>query len=264
MRVLLFVACLLTAATPGLASAQARSIITKTQARPLPEEQVEAIVFRQLRDLVHAAPRGDNPRQPVNPLADMSFFSDPQGTAVPDLCRIDELTVSFRRIPSGPGDADTPVTADGFGATHFYLFLTPPTGGYLDIAEFETPPDSAPCRGKGLWDNDYFEAASDEIATDGYLAFRTLIEGITQGTAAFPFTCDKFPYEAERTCVDVSRQVETGAISSIERCEADRPGGVCVRVFVGDRAFSIFSVYRGAITRAEMTSLIVMWHERVD
>lgn len=251
------------------------STITKTEARSLSRAEVKARVLQQLADLVTEVRPGSR-RPPVNPLTDVSFETRPRATEVNGLCRLDRLTVTFRPLGREWGDADTPVTADGFYAIRYYHFTTAPTQNYNEARRDDGPPDDAQCQDVNLWDADFFAAPDEQAATDGFLLMRRVVEAITTGRASFPFTCTKHPVEADRECVDIVRQIGSTPISDIERCEMQRgePAfALCHRVLVGDRRFRIISsayLYGpGALPSltvlgVEMDALITLIHERVD
>lgn len=249
--------------------------ITKTEARSLPERVVTRRVMTQLGDMVTGPP--DRRRvAPVRPLTDMTFATRPRATAVPGLCRIDQLTVTFRSRQAGRQNANTPVTAEGFRSSSYFHFLTPPTATYHEGRQDESMLDDAACQETDLYDSDYFLADDDEVATDGFLVARRVFDVVAAGEPTFALTCDKFPAEAARSCVDILQQISSVPVAFVRECEVDRPNvpsARCYRVEMADRSLRIATTpisYGGnsrpplTILDVHMDALIVMWHERID
>lgn len=267
-------ACLIMASVAGCAANGPRTI-TKTEARSLPEPVVKRRVMTQLEDLI-TGPQGRRRVAPVNPLTDMTFVARPRATVVPGLCRVDLLTVTFRSRQRGPGDADTPVSADGFRSSSHFHFITPPAANYHEASDDEGVLDDAACQKTDLDGSDYFLAEDDEVATNGFLVARRVMDAVATGDPGFALTCDKFPVEADRECVDILRQITLVPVVYVHRCEADRPdapGAHCYRVEVADRSLRIVTtpISYGSNSRPPLTvldvhmdSLIVLAHERID
>lgn len=267
-------ACLMMASIAGCAADGPRTI-TKTEARSLPEPVVKRRVMTQLGDLI-TGPQGRRRVAPVNPLTDMTFVARPRATVVPGLCRVDLLTVTFRSRQRGRGDADTPVSADGFRSSSHFHFITPPTANYHEASDDEGVLDDAACQETDLYGSDYFLAEDDEVATNGFLVARRVLDAVATRDPGFALTCDKFPVEADRECVDILRQIASDPVVYVHRCEADRPdapGAHCYRVEVADRSLRIVTTpisYGGnsrpplTILDVHMNSLIVLAHERID
>lgn len=254
------------------------STITKAEARSLPEPVVKRRVLAQLGDLL-TGPPGGRRVAPVNPLTDMTFLARPRATTVRGLCQIDLLTVTFRLPGSGPVDADTPVSADGFYSSSHFHFMTPPTANYYDMEEEdrdEVVRHDAACQNTDLYDSEYFLAEDANIATNGFLVARRVMEAVSDSAPAFPLTCDLFPVEAGQGCTEILRQIAADPVSQVSRCEAARtemPGAYCYRVEVADRSLRIIASpisygpnVRPALTvlSVHMDSLIVLAHERID
>jgi hypothetical protein len=264
-------------ATIASSSAVARqsSTITKAEARSLPASQVKRRIMDQLSDIL-AEERFSQRKPPVNPLTDMSFVTKPRATAVPNLCQIDRLTITFRSEGDGKGNADTPVSANGFSSTRYFHFNKPPSDNYHTIVDYDHSPNDMACRNAKLWENEFFTASDDSVATDGYLLAHRTMDAIIAGNPTFPLACNKHPVETKRECADIVREIRSDPISSIDQCETDIPelaSAFCYRVFVDDRSLRIIaSRYASGpnvpppltVLRVELDSLIVLWHERVD
>lgn len=266
--------CLTMVAMAGCAASGPRTI-TKAEARSLPEPVVKRRVLAQLGDLL-TGPPGRRRAAPVNPLTDMTFVARPRATVVPGLCQVDQLTVTFRSQEAGQGNADTPVSAEGFRSASYFHFMTPPTANYHDMPEDEGVLDDTACQEADRGDPVYFLAENDEIATNGFLVARRVLDAVTTGDPSFALTCDKFPVEADRECADILRQIASDPVVYVRRCEADRPGALgahCYRVEVADRSLRIVTTpisYGGnarpplIILDVHINSLIVLAHERID
>ncbi|MBL0915121.1 MAG: hypothetical protein IBJ13_06310, partial [Sphingopyxis sp.] len=136
-------------------------------------------------------------------------------------------------------------------------------------------PDDSRCNGK-LWEDEFFAAPSEEIATDGYFVAHRALDAILAGTPPFPVTCEKLPVEAALTCADIARTLKEGAIDSIDRCRerkaTDAPND-CFAIQFGDRELRILASPHAygpnvppplTIVSADIGSLIVLVHERID
>lgn len=275
MRTAAFVFAVAMAAMTGCAASGPRTI-TKVEARSLPESVVRHRVMAQLSDLL-TGPSGRRGAAPVHPLDDMSFVARPRMTFVTGLCQIDLLKVEFRsREPGGGGDANTPVAVNGFRSTSYFHFLRPPTAPFFEIETSEGRPDDAACAETDLFDSDYFVAEDEEVATNGFLVFRRVVDAVADGEPTFALTCDKFHPEAHLTCVDILRQVAEAPVYSVARCEIERPeapGAHCYRVEASARSLRIVAtpITYGPNMRPPLTildvhmdSLIILAHERVD
>lgn len=249
--------------------------ITKAEARSLPEPVVTRRVMAQLADLL-TGPPGGRRDPPVNPLTDMTFLARPRATAVHGLCQIDLLTVTFRLPASGPADADTPVSAEGFQSSSHFHFMTPPTANYFEMRDDEVVRDDAACQETDLYDSDYFLAEDANIATNGFLVTRRVMDAVSAGIPAFSLTCDLFPTEAGQNCANVLRQIAANPLAEVARCEVTRtelPGAHCFRVEVADRSLRIVASpisygpnVRPALTVLDvhMARVILLSHERID
>jgi hypothetical protein len=249
--------------------------ITKAEARSLPEPVVKRRVMTQLGDLL-TGPRGQRRVAPIHPLTDMTFEARPRATVVPGLCRADQLTVTFRARGTGPRNADTPVSADGFRSSSYFYFLTPPTASYDALADHEGVLDDAACRAASRDEPTYFRAEDEEVATNGVLVARRVMDAVAAGEPAFALTCDRFRNEADRQCVDILRQIAVNRVDFVRQCEIDRPetpGAHCYRVEVGDRSLRIVTTpisYGGrappplTILDVHMAGMIILVHERID
>lgn len=221
------------------------STITKAEARSLPPSEVKRRVIGQLGDIL-SEQRVTRRRPPVNPLTDMSFAAKPRSTAVPNLCRIDQLTITFQSNDGDleRGDANTPVSASGFTATTFFQFSRPPTGPYESVVDYDHSPGDPACRRAKLWEGEFFTADDDRVATDGYFLAHRVMDAIAGGAPAFALVCNKYPVETNRECADITREMKSAQIESIDRCEAEvseTASALCYEVFVGDRSLRIIA-----------------------
>ena len=229
---------LLGTTVPSFAVARQPSTITKVEARSLPASQVKRRVMDQLGDIL-AEERFRQRKPPVNPLTDMSFVTKPRATSVPNLCQIDQLTITFRSEEGERGNADTPVSVNGFSSARYFHFNSPPSDNYNKIVDYDRLPNDKACRNARRWDDEFFTAPDDNVATDGYLLAHRVIDAVITGTPPFPLACNKYSVEAKRECADIAREIRSAPISSIDQCETDMPefaSALCYKVFVGDRS----------------------------
>lgn len=259
----------------GTSDARMAADISKMEARALPAAKVKRRVMDQLSAIL-TEQRFPRKGQPKRLLTDMAFITKPSATVVPGLCRIDQLTLSFRPDDDGTGDASTPVSVHGFETTHFYYFKRPPSEPFNSIVDWNNRRRDGQCRGATLSDDPFFSAPDDQVATDGYMVAHRAMDAIIAGNPPFALSCDLYPIEAGRGCSDVMREVRAASISSIDTCETDLPdhqSDLCYRAYVGDRSLRILaSGYRYGpnslppltVRKVVMESLIVMAHKRVD
>lgn len=259
----------------GTSDARMAADISKMEARALPAAKVKRRVMDQLSAIL-TEQRFPRKGQPKRLLTDMAFITKPSATAVPGLCRIDRLTLSFRSDDDRAGDASTPVSVHGFETTHFYHFKRPPSESFGSIVDWSKGKRDGQCRDATLSDDPFFSAPDDRVATDGYMVAHRAMDAIIAGDPPFSLSCDLYPIEAGRPCSDVMREVRAASISSIEACETDLPdhqSDLCYRAYVGDRSLRILasghingpnSLPPLTVRKVVMESLIVMTHERVD
>jgi hypothetical protein len=274
-KVLMILAAAFAMAALQPAAARDAPTITKAETRSLPPAVVKRRVMEQLGDIL-TGDRYTARRPPVRPLTDLSFHTRPRATAVPGLCQVDWLTISFRSEAGEPRDADTPATADGVSVTHHFLFRKPPTGEYREIADHGRTPDDARCRSADWRKDAFFSAPDDSIATDGYLLAYRAMDAIVAGKPPFPFACEKWPVEAERDCAGIVREIRSAGLSAIETCEvpmAEPSATACYAIDAGERALRIVSGHEQSgpdrraapkILRLALTSPIILIHERVE
>jgi hypothetical protein len=252
------------------AMAHEPAAISKREARTLPAPQVERRVMAQLSNILEEE-RWDRRRPPVRPLTDLDFVTKPRPTPVPRLCRVDRLKVSFRPMTRGKGDADTPVLADGFTASHYFHFSQAPNNYFEELADYDRHQGGADCMGLSFTKEEFFEASSEEVATNGFFLARRVIDAILGGKPAFPVECNKSP--EDRICADIVRNL-MASIDSIEECEAEKvPLAGCYRIYAGDRVLRIVAspIAFGANALPPLTpldvkveELIILADERVD
>ena len=176
----------------GSAGALARepASITKREARDLPAQQVERRVMDQLGHIL-TEERWDRRKPPVRPLTDMDFVTPPRATFVPNLCQVDRLRISFRPTTPGKGDADTPVRADGFTATHYFRFKEAPKSYHGDAADYQRTRNPSECADVDFGRDEFFDAPDEETATNGYYVAQKAIGEILSGKADPPIECDR-------------------------------------------------------------------------
>lgn len=276
MRTLILLAALFALGfAPQTALAGSAPAISKAEARSLPERQVKRKVMRQLADIL-SEERFERTKPPKRPLEDMTLVAEPRGTRVPGLCQLDRLSLEFESGDRKHKGAETPARVSGFTATRFFHFKNAPPDRFDQIVDYENPVAFRQCQGLKLWEDEFFSAPDDRVATDGYLLVHRVMDAVIAGSPPFEFSCDKFKMEENRSCSEIVAQVKADQISSIKTCEAVSPEfqfAACYRVDVGERSFRIIAspVAYGpnakpplSVIRAEMSSMIILWHTRVD
>jgi hypothetical protein len=274
LKTLMILALAFAMATPHCAMARDVPAITKAEARSLPA----AVVKRRVMEQLSAILTGDGytgRKPPVRPLTDLSFRTRPRATAVPGLCQVDWLTISFRLEAGAPLDADTPAMADGVSVTHHFLFRKPPTNEYQEIVDHGRTPDDARCRGADWLKDDFFSAPDVSIATDGYLLAYRAMDAILAGKPAFAFACSKFPDDT-RTCAEIVHALRPERLSNIDECEAGAGGSLsasCYLIHAGEYSLRIIAdrlapgpdqLAALTVVRVDLASLLILAHERID
>ena len=243
--------------------------ITKREARSLPAQQVERRVMAQLSDILEEE-RWERRKPPVRPLADMDFTTRPYSTDVPNLCRVDRLSVSFRTIGDDDGDADTPAVAEGFTASHYFHFRQAPKSHYREVVDHERGPNPSACNGISLAKNDFFLADGEETATNGFLLAHRVMNEILGGKPDYQVECESLQDEKYRSCAGIVGEIRESSIDSISVCEdRDRPHSVCYKIYAGYWLIQVTAgpfAYGPDVTPQKVTinELIVLSHERVD
>jgi hypothetical protein len=258
---------------PANALAQSAGTITKAEARSLPERTVRARVMAQLRAIL-SEDHFTRGRPPTRQLDDLSFRTRARAVEVPGLCQLDQLSVTFDSGRSEKGDENTPVSVDGFTASHFFHFVDPPTGDHDEIVDYDHRPPESRCRGLDFWKDDFFLAENAGVATDGYLVAHRAMDAIVAGTPSFTVTCDTYPNEASRSCAEVMREVRGESLSRITECDA---GGLsldaCYVIDIGDRSLRITATRYGrgpgsppplTLLTFDMQSMVVIADSRID
>lgn len=260
---------------PKQATADSSPAISKAEARSLPESQVKRRVMRQLADILKEE-RFERNRPPIRPLEDMTFTAEPRETRVPGLCQLDRLNLEFDSGDHKRKDAETPARVSGFTATRYFHFKSAPAGSFEQIVDYNRPVTAAQCQGLKLSQDEFFSAPDDRVATNGYLLAHRVMDAVIAGNPPFEFTCDKFAVEENRQCSEIVAQTKADQIFSIETCEiasSELQTAICFRVDVGERSFRILADPAApfgpdektpSVIKAQMSSLIMLWHERID
>lgn len=242
--------------------------ITKTEIRTAPPEQTH----RRLRNLTWEMFEQEDMRReraPRRPLDDAWLRTRPRATEVPGLCRYDSVHFEFAPLSRRDRGADTPVRPVGLTAQSFFRFSRPPSADYREISDFERLPEADGCP---LLETDrlnFFSAPDAEVATEAYLAFLNLKRSLRE-RPNLPLTCNLFPNDT-LPCEAILLSLDTDAVDSVERCEADDLREICYRAYLGDRMVRMFVTGHvspgppaGQMVRAELHGMIVMSHERID
>lgn len=157
--------------------------ITKSEARQMSLEKTKRRVLEQLGDILVEEARPERKRQPIRPLDDLAFTTQPRSTYMRGLCAYDEVRISFRPTTHRDLGADTPVRASGVEASTRYGLLTDAEAVANDEGEPRDADDRA-CR--ELPRDQYFGAENEQMALEAASWLQRMAKAATTAT---PVTC---------------------------------------------------------------------------
>lgn len=245
------------------APAAAQQTVTKADVR----SQKPSVTDAQLRDQLWGMFRKEDRRRKERPragLLDVWLETPAYPTAVPNLCRTDQVTI---RLAPAEGavrkpDAETPMRAYGLDASRRYLFLKLPPESPAD-RDFK-PRDmwQGACARLAADDIRFFRAEDEDMAEGGYRALLGAARA-AKGGALAP-KCDLGPYD-KRSCLDALARVADDPIDSIDRCPAPTDL-VCYQVSGADQLQVEVSVKSdtGAPVEVKIDQMIVVADQRID
>lgn len=246
--------------TAAFTPVRAADPITKAEIRTDRPERTA----RRLRDQLWGMFRKEDHRRKDRPrraLDAIWLSTKPQGTHVKGLCRYDSVRVEFAPVSRADLGADTPVEASGIKSTSYYRFLTPPADSYHPSADFRSLSGAGACASIDTEKLSFFAAPDEQVATNGYLAFRRLQQQLREQPGTLPLNCDLFPTE-KQDCASLILGFGQDDLTEIERCHSDIPGQ-CFAIESGNRRILLFQIGED-ISRVILDSLIVLSHELID
>lgn len=250
------------------AAPAAQRTITKAEIRADPP----ARTHQRMRDVVwDMIERQDLRRdeEPVNPLTDLWLRTKLRGTEVPGLCRYDSIRVELAPLDRRKAGPETRVRAVGLTSRSLFAFVSPPEDDYYELSDWTRLPSDTDCDVLEGKDERFFEAEEARLAHDGFrawLSFRKLLAD----KAPVPLRCELHPTD-EESCEDLILSMDADDLHSVAACQAEAVDQVCYLIDVQDREIRLLAAGHvspgppeGQILGAELTSLIVMSHQRID
>jgi len=250
-------------ATVPAAPANAQRTITKAELRT----QKPSVSDAELRDQLWNIFRKEDRRRKQRPRAalnDVWLETPAYPTAVPNLCRSDQVTM---RLAPAEGavrrsDADTPMRAYGLDASRKYLFLKLPAETAADRSYDPQDMWQGRCARLAVDDVRFFLAQDEDMAEGGYRALLRAMRAAKNGTLVPK--CDLGPVN-RLSCTEALVKVGANPIDSIETCPAAEKIS-CYQISGFDELQVRVSVSKEteALIAVEIDQMIIVADLRID
>lgn len=211
--------------TGRAAQAQAQQTITKLEIRRQDPAKTDKLLKDQLSRIFKKEDRRTKER-PSQPLDWAWFSTEPYGTRVPGLCRVDSAVLNLAPVERvAEPDEQTPMRAYGISTSAHFYFVNAPKGWYAEVAQAGRLPWQREC--EGIDNGDFFSAKDDELATNGMRAMLLAQQGVAAGELK-PEHCNLGGLYA--TCALAFAGFGRSGLADIEPCAVVPAGRECYAI----------------------------------
>lgn len=255
-------------------SPQSSRPISKIEARSLPAKQVVQRATSQLAEILSLVPYPPSTVRPVIALKDLWFWTTPRATAVPGLCRSDEVVIEFAPSIdiSSELNSDTQTRATGIRATPRFRFLAPPAPtDWPDFTADEKARANADCALVDPQKEAFFETDSEFEGDANRMAllFERMQAELASGASGIDLVCSN----STKPCAEMFATMTLEDLRESRRCRGDDGKLATCTEFrtrnqtSGDSRIYVFWKYSDipeTIYRVEVHELVVLGHARID